>query len=387
MRRLRLNWLLAFALVVGGAVHRAAAQEAYLQAITRQAVSMYNGPAEEGDPLAEIEANTRVRVLSTDPSGAWVQIESAGGEGYVRADQVALLTPAPLAPTVRVKSETAGAPIFDAPSMSAALIGSATFGDTAQWLGQTGEWAYVVTWDGLTGWSIATAWEAIEAPEAARIRLRATDAAGLFAQPNITAALAATLEEGQLVYITGPSGEIFVEVMTANGTRGWVDRRYLAPLPRTYVSALSGSQSKPALYAEPDLSAALLTTLESGATVTYLRRVDDLWIEVYAPGVGTAYGLASSFSPVSIPATVRTPGANVRLGPDAGLYNSIAQLDAGTEVVVVGTNEAGDWVKVLLPFEEIDYPYRGVEGWMATFLFEDANGRSDLDLTLLSAVE
>jgi len=387
MERLLLNWLLACALIVGGGVPLAAAQGAHLQAVTLQAVAVYNSPAAEGDPLASISASTRVRVLGTDPSGAWLQIESPGGEGYVQVDQVAILTPTPLAPTVRVKSETAGAPIFDAPSMAAELIGSASFGDTARLLGQNGEWAYLVTWDGLTGWSIATAWEAIEDLEPALIRLRATDAIGLFEQPNITAALAGTLGEGQLVYLTGQGDEIFAEVLTADGASGWADRRYLVPLPQTYVTAQSGSQSKPALYAVPDLSAELLTTLESGVTVPYLRRVDDFWIEVYAPGFGTVYGMASSFSPVSTTATVRTPGANVRLGPDDGLYNSIAQLDAGTEVVVVGTNEEGDWVKVLLPFEEIDYPYRGVEGWMATFLFEDATGRSDLDLSMLSVVE
>ncbi|MCZ7536041.1 MAG: SH3 domain-containing protein [Acidimicrobiia bacterium] len=89
----------------------------------------------------------------------------------------------------------------------------------------------------------------------------------------------------------------------------------------------------------------------------------------------------------TLTATAQVSGANVRQGPDADRYDAIASLEAGAKVVVLGTNEARDWVKVLVPFSEIDFPYRGVEGWMAAFLFGTAEDGSSLDLNALSVIE
>lgn len=388
MKRRILTWLLALTLILGGASYVVRAQEAALKAVTVATAQIYREPADEGDPLGMLDANTLVTVLSTDPTGAWVQIAVSAGEGYVMADEIVILTPAPLAPTVMVTSNQAGAPIFDTPDMAAEMIGSASFGDTARLLGEDGEWAYIVTWEGMTGWSISSAWERVDNVEAALIQLRATDAAGLFAEPNITAVLTGTLNEGQLVYVTGETDDNFVEVMTANGTTGWVDSRYLAPLPHTFVDAtVPRPPSVAGLYTAPDFGADLVGGVKSGTTLTYINSPDSFWLELYSPQFGTAYGLTSQFSPVYTTATVRAASANVRLGPDADLYNSIAELETGTEVVVTGKTEEGDWVKVLLPFDAIDYPYRGVEGWMASFLFMDAAGETDLNLDILSIVE
>lgn len=387
MQRYLFHFLLIVAILTGGAVQLASAQDVGLKAVTLEAASVYEAPDAAGEPVGEIAPNTIVVLLRTDPSGAWLEIEADAGAGFILAEQAVILTPAPLAPTVMVTSQQAGAPIFDAPSMAAEMVGSASFGATASMLGESGQWTYVTTWDGLAGWSIGSAWETVGDLEPALINLRATDAAGLFAEANINAELAATVEQGQLVYATGETTGSFAEVMTADGTSGWIDSRYLAPLPRAFVSAEIGRQSNPALYAEPDFSADLLASLEGGTTLTFVGRPDEFWLELYSPEFGTAYGMANQFSPVYTTATVAANGALVREGPSAEQFNAIAQVNAGTEVVVVGTNEDGDWLKVLLPFSEIDSPFRGVEGWMAAFLFQNAAGQSSVDLDILSVVE
>lgn len=387
MKRYLFHFVIVLSLLLGGAVHLASAQDVGLKAVTLVDASVYEAPDAAGEPIGTLMSNTVVTLLRTDPSGAWLEVETGSGAGFILAEQAVILTPAPLAPTVMVTSQRAGAPIFDAPSMAAELVGSASFGDTASLLGESGEWAYVTTWDGLSGWSIGSAWEVIGDLEPALVNLAATDAAGLFVDANINADLAGTLEQGQLVYITGETSANFAQVLTADGTTGWMDNRYLSPLPHAFVSAQVGRQSDPALYAQPQFGADLVATLEAGATLTVLDRPDEFWLEVYSPAHGIAYGMANQFSPVYTTAEVQVDGAIVREGPSSEQFNAIAQVSAGTEVVVVGTNEDGDWVKVLLPFEEIDSPFRGVEGWMATFLFQDANGETSLNLDILSVVE
>ena len=65
----------------------------------------------------------------------------------------------------------------------------------------------------------------------------------------------------------------------------------------------------------------------------------------------------------------------------------VAVLPDGTQVVVKGKNEAGDWVRVAISWDEIDYGYYGAEGWMRDFLFADADGNMSFNLDLLSVVE
>src|SRR5690606_37604236 len=203
MKRHLFHFVMALTLLLGSAVHLASAQDVGLKVVTLENASVYQAPDGTGESIGTLASNTVVTLLRTDPSGAWLEVETGSGAGFIMAEQAVILTPAPLAPTVMVTSERAGAAIFDAPSMAAELVGSASFGDTASLLGESGEWSYVTTWDGLTGWSIGSAWEAVGDLDPALVNLAATDAAGLFVDANINADLAGTLEQGQLVYITG----------------------------------------------------------------------------------------------------------------------------------------------------------------------------------------
>jgi len=179
----------------------------------------------------------------------------------------------------------------------------------------------------------------------------------------------------------------WAQVITADNTTGFVNVDYLSPVPNVMVDAASGSDSNAAVYAEADFGAEILASLDDGTPVTLMSQVDDFWVEIYHPSFGMGYGLADNFGPAYTTATVQVQNAVVRAGPNDNLYNAIGFLPAGTEVVVKGTNDAGGWIAVSVPFDELEYPFNGVNGWMRDFLFEDAVGNSDLDVSLLSAVE
>ena len=73
-------------------------------------------------------------------------------------------------------------------------------------------------------------------------------------------------------------------------------------------------------------------------------------------------------------ATVQVQDAVVRAGPNDNVYNAIATLPLGTKVVVKGISESGAWVQVGISFNEVDFSYYGVSGWMRDYLFKDADG-------------
>ncbi len=387
MKRSVFVWLLIVATLALGSMPRAAAQDDGLRAVTLSDIAVYTAPSASSELVVELTDNMLVRVLSSDPSGNWLRIEAAGEEGYVEAAQVLILTPALLAPVVTLTPGSASATLYAAPSTSSKQVGAIPPGGTARVLGQREDWAYVAAPDGLTGWVTATAQEPAASLQAALVQPGADGAPSLLSAPDAAAEVAGALEDGQLVHLTGRTQGVFGEVITAEGASGWVESNLLRPLPNAYVNAVAGAEASPSLYAGPSFAADLLATLADGTTLTYLGRPNDFWIEVYSPAVGRAYGIARSFGPVHTTATVQVSGANVRQGPDADRYDAIASLEAGTEVVVLGTNEARDWVKVLVPFSEIDFPYRGVEGWMAAFLFGTAEDGSSLDLNALSIIE
>lgn len=387
MKRHVFVWLLTIAALTLGTIPFAAAQDEGLKAITLSDIAVYAGPRASGAPLVELTDNMLVRVLSTDPSGNWLRIEAVGEEGYIERAQALILTPMLLAPVVTLAPDSAGATLYAAPSTSSRQVGAIEPGGTLRVLGQREEWAYVAAPDSVSGWVTDAAWKPAASLQAALIQPGANGAPGLLSAPDGAAEPAGTLDNGQLVHLTGQTRGAFSEVMTADGASGWVESNLLRPLPNAYVNAIAGAGASPALYAAPSSTADALATLQAGAALTYLGRSNDLWIEVYFPAVGRAYGIARSFGPVYMIATVQVPDANVRQGPDADRYDAIASLDIGTSVVALGTNEARDWVRVLVPFSEIDFPYRGVEGWMAAFLFGVGGESPGLDLDALSVIE
>ena len=79
--------------------------------------------------------------------------------------------------------------------------------------------------------------------------------------------------------------------------------------------------------------------------------------------------------------------AVVRAGPNDNVYGAVALLRAGTPVIVKGVSETGAWIEVAIPFDELDFGYNGVSGWMRDFLFVDGMGESDLAADMLAVTE
>ncbi len=375
-------------LAISGLTTAAAAGSADLKALTTGPVTLYDAPSESAEVVAELAPYTTVAVLASDASGQWLEVEAAEGTGFVMADGVIILNLPLLAPKVIVSTARTGSVgLYAEPDFGAEITAMLPDGTVASVLGTDGEWTYLMTGDGQTGWAVASGWApAADDLQSAFIVLDGTDQIGIFAEADIFADVIGTLTAGDAVTFFGVEGD-WAQVITADNTTGFVNVDYLSPVPNVMVDAASGSDSNAAVYAEADFGAEILASLDDGTPVTLMSQVDDFWVEIYHPSFGMGYGLADNFGPAYTTATVQVQNAVVRAGPNDNLYNAIGFLPAGTEVVVKGTNDAGGWIAVSVPFDELEYPFNGVNGWMRDFLFEDAVGNSDLDVSLLSAVE
>ncbi len=346
-----------------------------IRALTTQAVTLYAEPNMASEAVAEVPAYSTVDVLKTDESGAWMQVSAAEGTGYAMADALLVLNLPLLGEKMVVNARRGAASLFATPKLGEDFLQALPNGTVGTVLATYGQWLYVAT-DVGEGWSLASSWAA--APEGtarAMVHLRRNPELGVFAAPQIGSDMVGTLADGAVVWMLGTEGE-WATVLLADGSQGYVIAANLSPLAETMVDAVGGRRGRAvaALFDAPDFGANLLTQLEPGTSLVFLEHVDDFWIKVYSPQYGVAYGLADYFSPIYFPATVQAQDAVVRAGPNDNLYNAIAVLNAGTPVVVKGVSESGAWLNVALPFDEIDFPWYGVEGWMRDYLFWDEGG-------------
>lgn len=183
---------------------------------------------------------------------------------------------------------------------------------------------------------------------------------GLFAEGQAGSSLVTSVPGGTLVYVISEPVNNWAFVKLLDGeTAGWV-----------LSSALSPDLAQSAVYASPDFGAEVVANLSQGTTVYYVDAVDDNWIEIYDPAFGVGYAPAVNFTNPYTTGTITLPNSIVRAGPNDNLYNAIAQLRAGTEVVAKGRTENGAWIQVTIPFAELDYGYYGVSGWISSALID-----------------
>lgn len=359
-----------------------------LKAVATAGVTIYAEPNTGAEVVTELAAFSEVKVLATDASGNWLKVATADGEGYAPLDSFSVLDLPLLASKVYVATGRTGATaLYSKPDVASEYLDALSDGTMGTLLTTYGQWAYVDSTAGK-GWSIATAWATFpEDAQAAVVTLGRAPELGVFEQPLVGANLVATFPEETVLYWMGaPDGE-WVEVFLPDGTTGYAIASSFTPLPMVMVDAVNTSDATAALYAAPDFGAAVLGALENGTSLVFVEQVDDYWMKLYHPSFGMAYGMTDKFSPKYTVATVQVPGAVVRIGPNDNLYNAVAELPAGTAVVVKGLSESGAWIQVAIPFDEVDFGYNGVEGWMRDFLFTDALGNSDLNKDLLSVTE
>lgn len=383
-----LVFVVILALTLTGVGVVAAGGGTELRAVTDGAVTLYAEPNANADVVAELGAYSIVSLMATDESGAWLQVTAAEGDGWVMASDVWVMNLPLLAPKVYVSTGEAGATgVYAEPSFSAPFLTSLNDGAVATVLAAQGEWAFIMSDAGL-GWSVASAWEALPAEAyPAVVSLGGVPELGVFTESVIGSDVAATVPNGDVVWVLSAVDEQWVEVLAADGAMGYALASNFEPLSGLMVDAVAGSNANPALYDAPDFGANVVASLEDGTSLTYVAAVDDFWVELYHPAHGMAYGLANNFGPVYTVATVLQAGAIVREGPNDNVYNAVAQLPAGTQVIAKGLSASGAWVEVALPFSEVDYGYNGLDGWMRDFLFADAQGNSSLDLSMLEVTE
>lgn len=359
-----------------------------LQALADGTVTLYAEPNANADVVAELGAYSTMTLVATDESGTWLEVETADGSGYVMLEDAIVMNLPLLAPQVYVSTSQAGATgLYAEPAFSAEYLTSLSDGAVGTVLATKGEWAYVMTDAGM-GWSVTSAWAPLpEGAYPATVVLGSNPELGIFAEPNISADIAATVPGGEVVWVLGDASGQFAEVMLADGSMGYAVQANLEALPDMYVDAVAGANANPAIFAEPDFSADIVDELAPGTALTYVGAVDDFWVELYHPMYGMVYGLADNFSPVYMPVEIVQPDALVRAGPNDNLYKVVAQLPPEQTVIVKGVSESGGWVEVAIPFEEVDFGYNGISGWMRDFLFVDDLGNSTLDLSMLGVTE
>jgi uncharacterized protein YgiM (DUF1202 family) len=381
--------LVVLALVAVSSVALVAAQGGpvsgtQLSAVTLDPVTLYAEPSDASEAVLELPANSIVSVLLTDPTQAWLEVETADGAGYAPAENFLVLDPVLLAQKSMVAASDANAGLFAERDFGSEILGSLSNGQVATVLGTSGNWVYVMLPDGTTSWAVSSFFEPLPADaQLAQVTID-SDNLGVFVEPNVTADIATTLPNGELVYIFGAEGE-FTQVLASDGTMGYAVASSFTPLPTLYVEP-EVSQAEAGVFAEPDFASDVLGSVPVGTAAYYVGAVDDFWIEVFAPGIGQGYTLIENFGPVYTTATVPTNGAVVRAGPNDSIYKAIGTLPAGTEVVVLGKSETGAWYKVLVPFSSLQFPFNGATGWMRDYLFLD-QGESTVDPSVLAVVE
>ncbi len=390
MKKRLLVLLVVLSLSAISGLHLVAAQSSTtLQAVTLDAVSLVAEPSETADAVVDVPANTLVTLLGTDSTKGWLQVEDADGNvGYGPAASFLVLNPPLLGQVAQVNNPRtqSEAGLFAAPDFGAEIVGTVPFGTTATVLGTSGQWAYILAPDGTTGWSVATPFVALpEGSYLAQVSVN-SDAFGIFAEANITSDIVTTVPSGSVLWVLGVEDK-FAQVLTMDGQTGYAVAAKLSPLPTTKID-VSVNQATAGIYAEPNQTADILTDLGNGVSLTYMGDVDEFWVELFDPSFGDAYGLKVNFgSPYYVAATVQA-SANVRTEPNKSTGAVLATLPAGTNVLVKGKSANGLWVNVVIPFSDIQYPWKGVEGWMRDWLFADANGgNSTLNMDILAVTE
>lgn len=345
-----------------------------VQGLIANASSVYAEPSDSGEAVGDLAAGTVVSVLRSTDNEAWYEVETDEFAGYVAAEDVVLLPPALLGQPAWAMSETAGVAVFAEPDLNSEILSTMSYGESALELAAYDEqWTVVQAPDGTLGFALASSLEPVEGAAPAVVTTGAADAAGLYADANLTSDVIGSLPPGELVYTLGePDGE-WVEVLGAEGHTGFMLVDQLILLPEAVATASVGAASA-GVYAEPDLMADVVGQLDDGAMVYVIESVDDFWMHAYAPGVGMGYVRRDNFASTMVVGTVTYANAIVRQGPNDAIYRAIAQLPAGTEVVVTGTSANGAWYQVFVPYDQVDYPHNGLAGWInASLVSVDAS--------------
>ena len=391
MKRSILVFLLVLALATVSGVGLVAAQEStMLRAFVVDDTMLYAEPSEAAEVVAELSGGAVLDMLATDETGAWLEVAGDAGTGYVMLDSVVVLDLSMLAPKVYVSTDEAGATsLFALPDVAAELVASLPDGTGASVLAVNGEFAYVDTPLGQ-GWSVVTDWETVSGEMQSVSTEMLAGGVAAYDAPKLNADPVAILMPGQSVYMVEEVDESYSSVFVPGMGLVYVQSKNLGDPSGAglYVEVatdmLAGGV---ALYDAPKLNADPVVVVPPGSVLMWVENVDSTYDKVYIPTYGEVYVQSKNLgNPFSV-ATVQVAEAVVRAGPNDNVYGAVALLRAGTPVIVKGVSETGAWIEVAIPFDELDFGYNGVSGWMRDFLFVDGMGESDLAADMLAVTE
>jgi hypothetical protein len=172
---------------------------------------------------------------------------------------------------------------------------------------ETGAWLEVETADELTGFAPVESFMILNLPPLAPKAYVATNRTGvtaLYVEPNITAEFSTTLPDGTIGTILGTHGAEWAYVATGLGT-GWSIVTDWEMLPEGAKPALVETVrvEQIGIYAEPNLTAEISTTIPNGTLLYWLAEPDGEFVEVLLPDASTGFALTTDF--------VDVPGATV----------------------------------------------------------------------------
>ncbi|MBE2200758.1 MAG: SH3 domain-containing protein [Anaerolinea sp.] len=214
-----------------------------------------------------------------------------------------------------------------------------------------------------------------------------TGALNVRSGPGVNYNVVTVVYQGQAVTLLGRnSNNSWVKVQTAGGQQGWVNALLLTTnttisnLPVVDAPAVTATAviTTGALNVRsgPGVQYGVVTAVSQGQSVALLgRNSSSSWVKIQTGGgqqgwinaayiqanvaVNTLPVLDAGAAPITVTGLVNTGALNVRTGPDV-TYPSIAVVNGGVQLNLIGRTANGIWVKVSLA--------DGQQGWVNTSL-------------------
>ncbi|MCA9961822.1 MAG: SH3 domain-containing protein [Anaerolineales bacterium] len=210
-----------------------------------------------------------------------------------------------------------------------------------------------------------------------------TGALNVRSGPGVSYNVVTVIYQGQAVTLLGRnSNNSWVKVQTAGGQQGWVNALLLTtntvisnlPIADTPTLTPTAVITTGALNVRqgPGVQYGVVTAVSQGQSITLLgRNSNNSWVKVQTAGgqqgwinamymqanvaVNTLPLLDTASAPITVTGLVNTSALNVRSGPDVA-YPSVAVVNGGTQLNLIGRSSSNVWVKVSLA--------DGQQGWV-----------------------
>lgn len=318
---------------------------------TTSPLNFRNGPGTGYGVISVIPQGTSV-TLTGQNSGGFLSISFNGMEGWVAADYIATGSPAPAPPPPSQPSPppatgsattTTNLHLRSGPSTADRSLTVIPSGATVFLTGQSSNGFLSVSHNGISGWSFADFLSvgSAPAPTPPSTPAPATGTAvtttnlHLRSGPGTSNSSLTVIPAGTSVSITGSAQNGFLPV-AYNGLSGWSSATFLntggsptAPAPAPPSTSTMVTTARLNLRVNSSLSAAVLTVMPSGASVTVNGSAQSGFLPA-------TYGARSGWASADFLTTGGNPGTNP--APGGGGSGIIWPVSGGTWSIIQGYN-------------------------------------------------